>query len=470
METPVSAFLKIDNRRYSFLLESVEGGERIGRYSFIGTDPFLIFESQGNVIRLTEPRSGQIHTYESPDPFGELEKLVLRYQPVRIEGLPRFCGGAVGYLGYDMVRFFERLPEIALDEGEFPDCLFAFTDTLIAFDHLKHRMIIISNAFVEDDPDRSFDEAIGRIEGIVSRLKSPMPFVRLLEGKPRTSRPDEEMRISSNFSREEFIKAVKRIKDYIAAGDAIQVVLSQRFSFPMDLDPFRFYRALRIVNPSPYMYFLRLGDIQIAGASPEMMVRVEGDIAQTRPIAGTRPRGRTEEEDKRFERELLSDPKERAEHVMLVDLGRNDLGRVCEYGSVKVDELMIVERYSHVMHIVSNVIGRLRRDKNAFDVIRACFPAGTLSGAPKVRAMEIIEELEPVRRGPYGGSVGYFSFYGDADTAITIRTLVAKNGVGYVQAGAGIVADSVPEREHEECLNKAMALLKAVQMARSDFI
>ena len=422
------------------------------------------------MIRLIETRSGQAHTYESPDPFGELEKLVLRYRPVRIEGLPRFCGGAVGYLGYDMVRFFERLPEIASDEGEFPDCAFAFVDTLIAFDHLKHRMIIISNAFVEDDPDRAYDEAVERIEGVISRLESPLPFVRLLEGRPKALNLGEEMKINSNFSREGFIEAVKRIKDYIAAGDAIQVVLSQRLSFPMSVDPFRFYRSLRMVNPSPYMYFLRFGEIQIAGASPEMMVRVEGDTAQTRPIAGTRPRGKTKEEDERLERELLSDSKERAEHVMLVDLGRNDLGRVCEYGSVRVDELMIVERYSHVMHIVSNVMGRLREGKNAFDVIRACFPAGTLSGAPKVRAMEIIEELEPVRRGPYGGAVGYFSFYGDADTAITIRTLVAKNGVGYVQAGAGIVADSVPEREYEECLNKAMALLKAVQIARSDFI
>jgi anthranilate synthase component 1 len=413
---------------------------------------------------------GEARLSESLDPFKELEKLVLRYRPVRIEGLPRFCGGAVGYIGYDMVRFFERLPEIARDEGEFPDCAFMLADTLIVFDHVKHKMLIISNAFVEDDPDRAYDEAVERIESVISRLKSPLPYVKLLEGRPRMLEIGEDLSINSNFSREEFVRAVKRVKDYIAAGDAIQVVLSQRLSFPMKVDPFRFYRALRMVNPSPYMYFLRFGDLQLVGASPEMMVRVEGNLAQTRPIAGTRRRGGTPQEDRELERELLDDPKERAEHVMLVDLGRNDLGRVCEFGTVRVTELMVVERYSHVMHIVSNVVGRLRKDKNAFDVIRACFPAGTLSGAPKVRAMEIIEELEPVRRGPYGGAVGYFSFYGDADTAITIRTLVAKNGVGYVQAGAGIVADSVPEKEHEECLNKAKALLRALTLAESDFI
>jgi len=420
-------------------------------------------------VEIHDPRTGFTRGYSSTDPFSELERLVLRYRAPRLEGLPRFFGGAVGYIGYDMVRFFERLPEMAVDDLNLPDCAFMFVDTLIAFDHVRRRMMVIALAFVEDDPMKAYDDAVERIEEAISKLKSPLPAIRLLEHKPHIV-PGEEVEIRSNFTPDRFIEAVERAKEYIRAGDVIQVVLSQRLSFPMRVDPFRFYRALRMVNPSPYMFFLRFGDLKLAGSSPEMMVRVEGRIAQTRPIAGTRPRGKTPEEDKLLEKELLSDPKERAEHIMLVDLGRNDLGRVCEYGSVKVDELMVVERYSHVMHIVSNVVGRLRPDKNAFDVIRACFPAGTLSGAPKVRAMEIIEELEPVRRGPYGGAVGYFSFAGDADTAITIRTLVAKGGVGHVQAGAGIVADSIPEREHEECMNKAMALLKALDMAESDFI
>lgn len=461
-ETPVSAFLKIDRGDYAFLLESVEGGERVARYSFLGADPSWVFASKGNRVRLLDPQTARVQEWEATDPFAELERLMARYRPVSVVGLPPFHGGAVGYLAYDMVRFFEELPDTTEDDLGLPDSIFMLTRTILVFDRVAHKVKVVSNALVEDpsQADRAYDEAIGQIEALIGRLRQPQPWIGKPRGGAGTLPPPK-----SNMTREQFEASVRRIKEYIAAGDVIQTVFSQRFALPLTVEPFDFYRALRTVNPSPYMYFLKLGDLHIAGASPEMLVRVEERLVQTRPIAGTSPRGATPEEDLRLEQQLLADPKERAEHIMLVDLGRNDLGRVCRYGTVRVEDLMIIERYSHVMHIVSTVVGELRPDKTAFDVIRSAFPAGTLSGAPKIRAMEIIDELEPTRRGPYGGAVGYFSFSGNADTAITIRTLVMHGGRAYVQAGGGIVADSVPAKEFQESVNKAKAVLRALELA-----
>jgi len=460
METPVSAFYKINNSDYTFLLESVEGGEKVGQYSFLGSNPSIIFQSKGNDVRTDYLETGAHEEISEIDPLAELEKLMGQYKPVSVDGLPRFHGGVVGYLGYDMVRFVEELPDETEDDIDLPDCFFVLTDTILVFDHVNHKIKVVSNAHITNGADAAYAEAIEKIERLIETLRKPL----IIRQQHRMYRASE---VTSNMTQDAYENMVRKAKEYIKAGDIIQAVLSQRLSTPMSADSFDFYRALRTVNPSPYMYYLKFGDIKIAGSSPEVMVRVEGDRAEMRPIAGTRPRGQTEKEDIALAEELLADPKERAEHVMLVDLGRNDLGRVCEYGSVVVDEMMVIERYSHVMHIVSNVVGKLHEGKNAFDVIRACFPAGTLSGAPKIRAMEIIDELEPTRRGPYGGAVGYFSFSGNADTAITIRTLVAKGDTAYIQAGAGIVADSDPEREHQESLNKAKALLKAIELAES---
>jgi anthranilate synthase component 1 len=460
METPVSAFLKIAEGDYGFLLESVEGGARVARYSFLGGLPARVLMCTGGSVTHLRPDSGTQQVAGVEDPFAELERLLSVYSPVAVEGLPRFHGGIVGYLAYDIVRHFERLPNAARDDAGLPDYVFLLTDTVLVFDHVRHRILVVSNAHVPSpaDADAAYADATTRIESVIARLRQPL-VAKTIGGRAELQEP------MANMGREAYEGAVRRAKEYIAAGDAIQVVVSQRFTAPLAVDPFEFYRALRTVNPSPYMYFLRLGDIHIAGASPEMMVRVEDGIAETRPIAGTRPRGATAEEDTALAAELLADPKERAEHVMLVDLGRNDLGRVCEPGTVRVEEFMAVERYSHVMHLVSNVTGRLRKGMTAFDVVRAAFPAGTLSGAPKIRAMEIIDELEPTRRGPYGGAVGYFSFSGNADTAITIRTLVMHDGIASIQVGAGIVADSVPENEFQECRNKASAILRALEMA-----
>jgi len=460
METPVSAFYKINNSDYTFLLESVEGGEKVGQYSFLGSNPSIIFQSKGNDVRTDYLETGAHEEISEIDPLAELEKLMGQYKPVSVDGLPRFHGGVVGYLGYDMVRFVEELPDETEDDIDLPDCFFVLTDSILVFDHVNHKIKVVSNAHITNGADAAYAEAIEKIERLIETLRKPL----IIRQQHRMYRASE---VTSNMTQDAYENMVRKAKEYIKAGDIIQAVLSQRLSTPMSADSFDFYRALRTVNPSPYMYYLKFGDIKIAGSSPEVMVRVEGDRAEMRPIAGTRPRGQTEKEDIALAEELLADPKERAEHVMLVDLGRNDLGRVCEYGSVVVDEMMVIERYSHVMHIVSNVVGKLHEGKNAFDVIRACFPAGTLSGAPKIRAMEIIDELEPTRRGPYGGAVGYFSFSGNADTAITIRTLVAKGDTAYIQAGAGIVADSDPEREHQESLNKAKALLKAIELAES---
>lgn len=465
METPVSAFRKIAyGSKNAFLLESVEGGERLARFSFLGSDPHLIIKSKGLTVEMTKNGAGTetIELAPGQDPLNIIEAQMNDIHWVPDPDLPKFCGGAVGYIGYDMVRFFENLPDTTTDDLNLPDCVFAFTDTLLIFDHVKHRIRVLANAHIEGDPGAAYDGAILKIDRLVERLKSPQPDADPL------AKPTEAKNVISSFIRkEDFERAVEECKEYIAAGDVIQVVLSQRLSVSVSADSFDVYRALRSVNPSPYMYYLSFGDIKIVGSSPEILATAERGNVTVRPIAGTRPRGQSEEEDKRLEKELLADEKERAEHIMLVDLGRNDIGRVCRYGSVKTDELMVIERYSHVMHIVSNVKGQLTPDRNQFDVLRATFPAGTVSGAPKIRAMEIIDELEPTRRGIYAGSIGYFSYSGDMDMCITIRTILMQNNTAYIQAGAGIVADSVPEKEYQETVNKATAMLRALEMAES---
>lgn len=458
--TPVSAFERIASQPGSFLLESVEGGERLARYSFLGSQPYSILRCAGQTATLTEDgRTTRISFVPGTDALHVIQSLLARYRFVDTPGLPRFCGGAVGYLAYDIVRHFEKLPEIAANDLNVPDACFLFTDTLLIFDHVRHRVKVLGVARVGEDAASAYDRVTERIEALIARLRAPV-------GIKAPHRCEGPLQIHANMDQSSYEAAVRTCKEYIMAGDAFQIVPSLRLSFPLDVHPFEVYRAIRSLNPSPYMYYLDLGDQQVVGTSPEILVTAEKGQARVRPIAGTRPRGSTEEEDARLAAELLADEKERAEHIMLVDLGRNDLGRVCEYGSVSVDELMVVERYSHVMHIVSNVTGKIASGRNVFDVTRACFPAGTLTGAPKVRAMEIIEELEPTRRGLYGGAVGYYSFSGDMDFAIAIRTMLVQNGTGYVQAGAGIVADSVPEAEYRECMNKARALIAAVEMAR----
>ncbi len=459
MDTPVTAFRKIDDGRYSFLLESIEGGEKWARYTFLGSSPSIVVRSRGNSVEVLE-EGKEIQQIETDDPPAVVRDLLARYTPVEIEGLPRFFGGAVGYFGYDMVRHFERLPtdKPAVIGGW--DSLFLITDTIIIFDTMSQKIKVVSNAHLDGavSIEAAYAEATAKIESLILRLRSPLP-------PPVATAAAGTVSLASNISRKEFEDSVNRAKEYVRAGDIIQVVLSQRFSGNVSADPFDVYRVLRTLNPSPYMFFLRCDDTLVVGASPEVMVRKEGERVELRPIAGTRPRGKSPEEDRLLGEELLADPKERAEHVMLVDLGRNDLGRVCRTGTVKVTELMVVERYSHVMHIVSNVCGELNSGLDAFDLVRATFPAGTLSGAPKVRAMEIIDELEPVRREIYGGAVGYVSFSGNMDLAIAIRTLVVKDGRFHLQAGAGIVADSDPATEYQETVNKAMAVIRAIEIA-----
>ena len=466
METPVSAFYKLMPDNYAFLLESVEGGENVARYSFLGSQPSMLFQSKGHQVTIEYLAKGETVSQEHEDPLKALEEVMQNYQPVDIEGLPQFHGGAVGYMSYDMVRFVEELPDDTEDEMQLPDCFFMIAETILVFDHVNHQIKVVANAHIDGDVDAAYADAVAKIEALVEKLTATSDTHLKGNRSDRSGRRSEIVSDpQSNFTKAAYEDAVLRAKEYIAAGDIIQVVPSQRFSRPVSVDPFDVYRALRVVNPSPYMFYLKLDSFDIVGASPEMMVRVEDGIVQTVPIAGTCPRGKTSEEDRELEQTLLADPKERAEHVMLVDLGRNDLGRVCEYHTVEVTDLMIVERFSHVMHIVSHVIGQLRENLTAFDVIRACLPAGTLSGAPKIRAMEIIDELEPTRRATYGGAVGYFSFSGSADTAITIRTAVIKDGTAYVQAGGGVVADSVPETEYYETVNKAKAMFRAIELA-----
>ncbi len=444
LETPVSAFLKINRGGYSFLLESVEGGQRLARYSFIGTEPYRVLTTGGD-----------------SNPIPLVAEELNKYQIVPVSGLPRFDGGAVGYLAYETVTRFEELPSPVSDPLGLPESLFMFVDTMLVFDHVTHKIKVLSHVHLDGDIEAAYQEAVDKIDDLVERLSQPLQPGELAETTYGPKKP------SSNFSREEFEASVLKIKQYITTGEAIQVVLSQRLAQPTDAPPFEIYRALRTINPSPYMFFLDFKDFHIVGASPEILVRVEDGMVMTRPLAGTRPRGKSPAEDIRLEQELRNDEKERAEHIMLVDLGRNDIGRVSEPGTVEVSELMDVERYSHVMHLVTHVQGRLRRDLTAFDALQACFPAGTVSGAPKIRAMEIIAELEPEKRGPYAGAVGYFSFSGNMDMAIAIRTMVVAKDTAYVQAGCGIVYDSIPEREYEESMNKARALLKAISQAES---
>ena len=471
METPVSAFYKLMPDNYAFLLESVEGGENLARYSFLGSQPSMLFHSKGHQVTIEYLEKGETVVQEYEDPLSALEELMQNYRLVDSEELPKFHGGAVGYMSYDMVRFVEELPDNTEDELQLPDCFFMIAETLLIFDHVNHQIKVVANAHIDGDVDAAYANAIAKIEALIEKLTTTSEaHLRRNIGEHQEQYDKIISDPQSNFTKSDYEAAVRRAKEYIAAGDIIQVVPSQRFSCPVSVDSFEIYRALRMINPSPYMYYLKFNGFDIVGASPEMMVRVEDGIVQTVPIAGTRPRGTTAEEDRELEEQLLTDPKERAEHVMLVDLGRNDLGRVCEYHTVEVTDLMIVERFSHVMHIVSHVIGRLREDLTAFDVLRSCLPAGTLSGAPKIRAMEIIDELEPTRRATYGGAVGYFSFSGSADTAITIRTAVIKDSTAYVQAGGGIVADSVPETEYYETMSKARAMLSAIALAEQGFL
>ena len=469
--TPVSAFLAIaEGEPDAFLLESVEGGEKIGRYTFVGVRPFLRLESRGSDITIQRGRKVERRTGEI---FQVMKELLRAHRPAAMEGLPPFTAGAVGYCAYDIVRQLENVGEHADDDLDVPDCVLMFFDRVLAFDHLRHQIHIVASADVtRESPQSAYKRSLAEIARIEKKLAAGHKAERPRKGKK------SKLKVHARTPRAKFLKSVEQAKQYIAAGDIFQVVLSQRWDFEPEVEPFDLYRALRTVNPSPYMFFLRSGasgtskkskssGMHVLGSSPEMLVRVGGRKLEYRPIAGTHPRGRDEAEDLALEKLMCNDEKERAEHVMLVDLGRNDLGRVSEYGSVKVRDLMYVERYSHVMHLVSALEGKLRPELDAMDAFAACFPAGTLSGAPKVRAMQIIEELEPTRRGVYGGAVLYADFAGNLDSCIVIRTLVMKGKKAYLQAGAGIVADSDPQREFEESQNKSGAVLRAVEMARS---
>jgi anthranilate synthase component 1 len=462
-ETPVSVLMKLRSRPYVFLLESVEGGEKWGRYTFIGADPRLIFTVRKDDVQIEDRGKITRHKHRG-DPLKYLRELIGGYRPVTVEGCPRFYGGAVGFFGYDMVRYFERLPDRTKDDLATDEATFLITDTLMIFDNVRHTVKVVACAMTgEHDDAEVYKSCTEKIDNMIALLRTPTTR----EDDPREQKKDEPF--ESNMTPEEFKAMVVKAKDYIVAGDIIQVVLSQRFHRHNEHDPIDLYRALRYVNPSPYLFFLKLKDTILIGSSPEVMVRLEKGDMELRPIAGTRKRGDSEQEDRHLSDELLQDPKERAEHVMLVDLGRNDLGRIARIGSVQVNQLMVVERYSHVMHLVSNIQAQLADGKDAFDVLKATFPAGTLSGAPKIRAMEIIDELEVSRRGPYGGAVGYFSFSGNMDLCITIRTILLKDGEMYIQAGAGIVADSDPEAEFQETRNKAAGMMKAISLAASGF-
>jgi anthranilate synthase component 1 len=471
LDTPLTIFAKVaGGESHAFLFESLEGGEKWGRYSFIGFDPIVTMSSRGTQITIT--REGKSEQQEG-DPLQALQALLKSFDACNAEMgcdpglLPRFFGGAVGFLGYDMVRFMERLPERNPPLAQFPDSAFMVPRTVLIYDNLRQLLTVVNlvqTAGAQDLP-ALYAKAQAEIEEVIVRLQAPMP-TEYLGGAGVKAKTHA---FTSNMSEEAFAEMVEAAKEYVQAGDVIQVVLSQRFHTKTELSPFKLYRALRHINPSPYLFYLKLGDLVQIGSSPEILVRLEQGDIELRPIAGTRKRGKTEEEDAALEQELLADPKERAEHLMLVDLGRNDVGRVAQYGSVEVRDLLVVERYSHVMHLVSGVHGTLAPGKDQFDVLRACFPAGTVSGAPKIRAMEIIEELEPERRGPYAGSVGYFGFSGNMDFCITIRTFVMQGDDLWVQAGAGIVADSVPALEYQETINKSMGLRRAVELAEKEF-
>lgn len=468
-ETPIRVFQHFYDEQRAFLLESVEGGVKWARYSFIGTDPFLMLEAKNGETRVNGP-DGTAVSRERP--VDVLKAYLRQYRSPSLPDLPRFTGGAVGFFGYDLLQYYEKLPAHRNDDLQLHDIKFMFCDQVIAFDHVKQQLKVIANVHVPKNGTdaeilAAYEATCAKIEETIERLKRPLPTFSMSQSPI----PDDVDlgEIRSNMSQEQYVGMVEQAKEYIRSGDIFQVVLSQRFEIETDVSPLHVYRILRTLNPSPYMYLLKMDDAVIVGTSPELLVRVEDDKVDTRPIAGTRPRGRTPEEDLALEKELLADEKERAEHLMLVDLGRNDLGRVCEFGTVKCDTFMQIERYSHVMHIVSNVTGRMAKDKDFFDAFISCLPAGTVSGAPKLRAMEIIAELENEARGTYAGAIGYLGFSGNLDTCITIRTIVFKGGKAYVQAGAGIVWDSVPENEYQETVNKAKAMLKAIRIAEAVF-
>jgi anthranilate synthase component 1 len=465
--TPVSAYLRVaQGARYSFLLESVEGGEKIARYTFAGANPEEVFRYAAGACVL-EGRDRMI--WEERDPISFLRERMAKFRPVRIPGLPPLVAGAIGYFSYDMVRLIERLPARLKDDIGLCDAMLMFYHGIIAFDHVQHRLWIVRNVYTDDTNGpkslrSKYNAAVKEIRRTRQLLEQPA------EGEAPRKEPagkKRALKISSNFKRSEYLQVVRKAKQYIRAGDIFQVVLSQRFSAKTKADPFDIYRELRALNPSPYLFYLHLNDVHVVGSSPEMLVKVQGRDVFYRPIAGTRWRGKDEAEDQRLEKEMLASEKERAEHIMLVDLGRNDLGRVCDYGSIQPEKLMTVERYSHVMHLVSSLRGRLREDVDCFDALMSCFPAGTVSGAPKVRAMEIIEEFEKTRRGIYAGGILYLDFAGNLDSCIALRTMVVKNGVAHVQAGGGIVADSTPQGEYEESVNKSKALLKALEAAHA---
>jgi anthranilate synthase component 1 len=476
--TPVSAFHKIDDGGSACLCESVIGGEKVGRYSFLAAEPFLLLEAFGkHTVTRVESTTVDIdpNEFTADNPLDTLRQLVQKVRVAKLPELPPFVGGAVGYAGYDAVRYVENLPDAPTDDRRLPDLSFAFYDHMIVFDNVQKTVIVVvlakTVAGVSDLGFRdgrkeagyksAYDSACKRVDRLVEKLSTPTDT---LPPADVDTAGDASLEYKSNFTQPEFEDAVRKCVEYIRAGDIFQVVISQRLAVPLAVDPFEVYRTLRVVNPSPFMFFLRTPKCTLVGSSPEIMVRVVDGKVTVRPLAGTRRRGQTEEEDQRLADELLADPKERAEHVMLVDLGRNDVGRVARYGSVELSDVMVIERYSHVMHITSNVAGQLTEDRDAFDALAACLPAGTVSGAPKVRAMQIIDEIEPHRRGPYAGAVGYIDFAGNMDTCIALRTIVIQDGTAYVQAGAGIVADSIPANEYEETLNKARGLLKAIEI------
>ncbi len=466
--TPVTAFGRLVHGSDAFLFESVVGGEKIGRYSFLASDPYQTLLAYDRQVELRSAQGELLRRWEAENPLAELARLVGQVHVAQVPGLPPFSGGVVGYAGYDTVRYIERLPNAPEDDRRLPDLYFGFYDSMVVFDQVDKTLLVVVLAPTggQSSPgalQAAYHAAQERIDALVSRLQEPAPLPPLADidtaGEP-------QLEFRSNFTPQGFRQAVERCLEYIRAGDIFQVVLSQRLETPLRVPAFEVYRTLRVVNPSPFMFYLRCPQVELVGSSPEIMVRVVSGRVTVRPLAGTRPRGKTEEEDRRLAEELLADPKERAEHVMLVDLGRNDVGRVSRFGTVELEDVMTIERYSHVMHITSSVHGQLLPEKTAFDALQACLPAGTVSGAPKVRAMEIIDELEPHRRGPYAGAVGYVDFHGNMDTCIALRTLVVQGDRAYIQAGAGIVADSVPQREYEETLNKAKGLLKAIEITQ----
>jgi anthranilate synthase component I len=459
--TPVAAFRKVEDPEYSFLLESVVGGERIAQYSFVGSRPFAVFTATRDQVTISQ--GGSEKTFTAANPFTSLQDFLSSVKFVHPGNLPRFCSGAVGYAAYDSVRYVERLPNAPPDDLKTPDMYFAFYDSMLIFDHINNTVKVLACADISNAaPKEAYRKACERIDAMVEQLRRPT----MILSDDISSAGAVTLDYSSNFTREAYCSAVDRVKQYIYAGDIFQIVLSQRLTAETSADPFNIYRTLRMVNPSPYMFYLKMRGLRLIGSSPEVMVRVEGDKITLRPIAGTRPRGKTPEEDQALAKDLLADEKERAEHVMLVDLGRNDVGRTARYGTVSVDECMVIERFSHVMHITSNITGQLKPGASAIDTLQSCLPAGTVSGAPKVRAMEIIDEFEPTRRGPYAGAVGYIDFAGNMDTCIALRTVIYLDGKAIVQAGGGIVADSIPGNEYEETLNKARALLKAIEIAQ----